>query len=80
MSDISGKHCLSLIPHATATSALGQINGRQDFIEVSMDLTRLVEALGPDILFGNSQAPPLDGRVEFPKQQVTGNRWTASDH
>jgi hypothetical protein len=40
-----------LIPHATATSALGQINGRQDFIEVSMDLTRLVEALGPDILF-----------------------------
>jgi hypothetical protein len=27
----------------------------------------------------NSQAPPLDGRVELPKQQVTENRWTASD-
>jgi thioesterase domain-containing protein len=29
--------------------------------------------------FRNSQAPPLDGRVELPKQQVTENRWTASD-
>ena len=28
---------------------------------------------------GNSQAPPLDGRVELPKQQVTENRWTTSD-
>jgi hypothetical protein len=28
---------------------------------------------------GNSQAPPLDGRVELPKQQMTENRWTASD-
>ena len=29
--------------------------------------------------YGNSQAPPLDGRVELPKQQVTENRWTTSD-
>jgi hypothetical protein len=29
--------------------------------------------------FSNSQAPPLDGRVELPKQPVTENRWTASD-
>jgi hypothetical protein len=27
----------------------------------------------------NSQAPPLDGRVELPKQQVTENRWTTSN-
>ena len=36
----------------------------------------------PDLseqIFRNSQAPPLDGRVELPKQQVTENRWTASD-
>ena len=32
-----------------------------------------------DALIGNSQAPPFDGRVELPKQQVTENRWTASD-
>ena len=31
------------------------------------------------VYFGNSQAPPLDGRVELPKQQVTENRWTTSD-
>jgi hypothetical protein len=30
-------------------------------------------------VWSNSQAPPLDGRVELPKQQVTENRWTASD-
>src|SRR4051812_47751041 len=30
-------------------------------------------------LLRNSQAPPLDGRVELPKQQVTENRWAASD-
>jgi hypothetical protein len=39
------------------------LDGRQDQIEV----------------FCNSQAPPLDGRVELPKQQVTENRWTTSD-
>jgi Transaldolase/Fructose-6-phosphate aldolase len=33
----------------------------------------------PTIFSCNSQAPPLDGRVELPKQQVTENRWTASD-
>jgi hypothetical protein len=31
------------------------------------------------VLEGNSQAPPLDGCVELPKQQVTENRWAASD-
>jgi hypothetical protein len=44
-------------------------------------------ALAPSLLLaawyvlgkGNSQAPPLDGRVELPKQQVTENRWTTSD-
>jgi transposase-like protein len=40
---------------------------------LSQDTARLM------VFKRNSQAPPLDGRVELPKQQVTENRWTASD-
>ena len=36
--------------HAVATLARDQVGDRRDVVEVSMDLSRLVEALGPDAL------------------------------
>ena len=36
--------------HAVATLAREQADDRRDAVEVSMDLSRLVEALGPDVL------------------------------
>ncbi len=39
------------VPHAAAAPLFDPVGVRRDFVEVSMDLSRLVEALGPDILF-----------------------------
>jgi hypothetical protein len=49
----------AVAPHASGGSrgapatlaALDPVEVRRDFVEVSMDLSRLVEALGPDVLF-----------------------------
>jgi hypothetical protein len=43
--------------HAIATSACNQVGDRRDVIEVSLDLTRLVEALGPDVLLEVPKTP-----------------------
>jgi hypothetical protein len=39
------------VSHAAAASLFDPVEVRRDFVEVSMDFSRLVEALGPDILF-----------------------------
>jgi hypothetical protein len=43
--------------HAIAISACDQVGDRRDVIEVSLDLTRLVEALGPDVLLEVPKTP-----------------------
>ena len=39
------------VPHAAAASLFDPVEVRRAVIEVSLDLSRLVEALGPDVLF-----------------------------
>jgi hypothetical protein len=43
--------------HAVATLARDQVGDRRDVVEVSMDLSRLVEALGPDVLLEIPKTP-----------------------